>query len=624
MASPLLDLAIRRQVLLERLKSGQVRSFEKAFREIERIVKLSFSATGDDLNNQGRRHLAGFLRDLKRDLVGPLATESKLYMVELEKTAGLYAAAEAYDLGKTVAGLGTLKVPNAATSFKRALNLPMSHSGELLTDFIKSFSARETARILGRVRQGVSQGHTNSELLRSVIGTKGRNYRDGIIAHSRRNARAMIRTATQHTASSARLDLWEANQDVVKKYQWVSTLDRRTTSVCKSLDQKEFELGKGPTPPIHIQCLTGDTLITSACGISKIFKRAYEGKIIFIRTRSGNEITVTPNHPILTDRGWVGAQFVNDSDQCFVCFDSKGVKNPQGKNDTAFATVEQVAEAFGGFGQVSAREVPAAAPHFHNDPGNNKVTDILSKEDLGLIGYAPKVKHGGKVGFVFGDGETAAFHPSGNSVGNLLNGTGFAPDRFVGTLDELFPDTFRGSIHPSLLLGGSPAQGVSMFFQDSLDGTWADAEGIRNPPDTNSSEVLLDDVVAVQVRDFCGHVYNMETQDHLIKCNGIVTHNCRSTTIAVVSKEFEFLSEGRTRSAEFGPVGGDKSYFDWLKRQNKSVQIEALGPTRAQLFSEGGLSADKFSALQLDKNFRPMTLVEMQALEPLAFRKAGL
>jgi hypothetical protein len=163
-----------------------------------------------------------------------------------------------------------------------------------------------------------------------------------------------------------------------------------------------------------------------------------------------------------------------------------------------------------------------------------------------------------------------------------------------------------------------------MLAQDSLNGTWTDAEGLRDAPDADSGGVVFDNVIGVQVEDFCGHVFNLETHDHLIKCNGIVTHNCRSTTIAVLNSQFDFLKQGRTRSAEFGPVAGGETYYDWLKAQPESVQNEALGPTRGKLFRDGGLSADEFASLQLDKNFKPLTLAEMKALEPEAFQAAGL
>lgn len=48
------------------------------------------------------------------------------------------------------------------------------------------------------------------------------------------------------------------------------------------------------------------------------------------------------------------------------------------------------------------------------------------------------------------------------------------------------------------------------------------------------------------------------------------------------------------------------------------------GSVRAKLFREGGLSIERFAELQLDRNFAPLSLAQMKALEPLAFERAGL
>jgi uncharacterized protein with gpF-like domain len=48
--------------------------------------------------------------------------------------------------------------------------------------------------------------------------------------------------------------VYEANQDITKKYRYVATLDTRTSAICRALDGKTFEYGKGPTPPQHFNC----------------------------------------------------------------------------------------------------------------------------------------------------------------------------------------------------------------------------------------------------------------------------------------------------------------------------------------------------------------------------------
>ncbi|SER50828.1 phage putative head morphogenesis protein, SPP1 gp7 family [Pseudomonas lutea] len=102
---------------------------------------------------------------------------------------------------------------------------------------------------------------------------------------------------------------------------------------------------------------------------------------------------------------------------------------------------------------------------------------------------------------------------------------------------------------------------------------------------------------------------------------------CRST-IVPITKFGKLFSQGATRSSK-GAEGGKQvsaslSYYEWLKAQPASFQDQALGKARAKLFRDGGLSAERFSQLQLDRNFSPLTLDEMRALEPLAFERAGI
>ena len=105
--------------------------------------------------------------------------------------------------------------------------------------------------------------------------------------------------------------------------------------------------------------------------------------------------------------------------------------------------------------------------------------------------------------------------------------------------------------------------------------------------------------------------------------------NCRSTIVAVPDARFAFLQEDATRSARNSKgkvisVPADETYYSWLKRQPKKFQESIIGKNRTKLLNNGGLTSEKFSKLQLNKEFQPITLQEMQKLEPLAFEKAGI
>lgn len=98
--------------------------------------------------------------------------------------------------------------------------------------------------------------------------------------------------------------------------------------------------------------------------------------------------------------------------------------------------------------------------------------------------------------------------------------------------------------------------------------------------------------------------------------------NCRSTTSPVLKswKELGFsideLPEG-TRASLDGQVPASETYQTWLEKQPASVQDDILGPTKAQLFREGGVTLDRF----VDSNNRSLTLDQLREREAAAFAK---
>jgi hypothetical protein len=104
---------------------------------------------------------------------------------------------------------------------------------------------------------------------------------------------------------------------------------------------------------------------------------------------------------------------------------------------------------------------------------------------------------------------------------------------------------------------------------------------------------------------------------------------CRCTMVPVVNVEFAYLYAGATRSSK-GAEGGAQvdatlSYYDWLKKlQPPEFQDRAIGPERAKLLRDGGLSARRFAFLMVDKNYAPISLDAMRAIAPIAFKRARL
>ena len=65
---------------------------------------------------------------------------------------------------------------------------------------------------------------------------------------------ALVRTSINQVSNTASQQVYKANQDITEKYRYVATLDTRTSAICRALDGREFEYGKGPMPPQHFNC----------------------------------------------------------------------------------------------------------------------------------------------------------------------------------------------------------------------------------------------------------------------------------------------------------------------------------------------------------------------------------
>jgi len=92
-------------------------------------------------------------------------------------------------------------------------------------------------------------------------------------------------------------------------------------------------------------------------------------------------------------------------------------------------------------------------------------------------------------------------------------------------------------------------------------------------------------------------------------------HQCRSTTVPILKPwndipgvDASRMPE-RTRRTLDGSIPASTSYNDWLKTQPVSVQNEALGPGRAELFRAGKISTQDL----VDRNYRPLTLEQLRA-----------
>jgi SPP1 gp7 family putative phage head morphogenesis protein len=92
-----------------------------------------------------------------------------------------------------------------------------------------------------QMRLGLAKGDTLDQLIKRVRGTParaGQMAKSGIMEVQKHQAAAIIRTSMQTITNETRLEVWRQNNDLIKGVRWVSTLDNRTTPICRELDGK--------------------------------------------------------------------------------------------------------------------------------------------------------------------------------------------------------------------------------------------------------------------------------------------------------------------------------------------------------------------------------------------------
>lgn len=138
-------------------------------------------------------------------------------------------------------------------------------NGQVVEKAFRGIAVDQAERFAQVVRQGLLTGETTQSIARRLIGSlqfgeEAKTVRQLAAAGGQLTTAAnnqvlsLVRTSINQVANEAALQVYEANQDVTKRYRYVATLDSRTSAICRALDGREFEYGKGPRPPQHFGC----------------------------------------------------------------------------------------------------------------------------------------------------------------------------------------------------------------------------------------------------------------------------------------------------------------------------------------------------------------------------------
>lgn len=561
--------------------------------ELQGIAQLQSEFVADQL----QRALPAGARDAVRTVeISPQFAQSvvttdptQINVVTLSDDlfAAAYGSPQTYSL--TAAQGATITLPN----------------GEVVRKAFRGIAVDQAERFNQVVRQGLLTGEPTPAIAKRLVGNlefgeQAKTVKQLVAAGGQATAVAdnqivtLVRTSINQVANAASQQVYEANQDITQKYRYVATLDTRTSSICRALDGKEFEYGKGPMPPQHFNCLPGDALVAPRGRIAAVYRRRYEGFLYVIKTADGHVVRVTPNHPILTTTGWQPAQGIKVGDQVFSrsIIPSKLIENCQERD--AVATAEDVFGAFRKSVTVFSVEVPTTAPDFHGDAWSGsprvnlakQVAVVLADREL-LLAVNPsllKTLHNRS----FEWANLAAASRSHLELSSLAVGASALGG--VSSGGQCLALSGCSTTHPSKLLLASVSELAPGLQDDPLYGTWRDVELLSDA--TNANAIVVGgndqvDVTWVGREPFSGHVYNFETESGTYWTDGILTHNCRSTTVPVINyNELGFTPPPPAKRASAGgQVPADQTYGQWLAKQDLETKAKALGASKVPYFN---------------------------------------
>jgi len=155
-----------------------------------------------------------------------------------------------------------------------AATMAQPFQGRLLSEWAENLDADRMTRITNTVRRGYLLGDTTEVIARQVRGHANRGFQDGALQVSRANAASITKTAVNHLAATARTSFADANGDILRGKQWLSTLDNKTTHTCIIRDRLRYTLDNKPIDHkipylqepgrIHFCCRSTETLITKS------------------------------------------------------------------------------------------------------------------------------------------------------------------------------------------------------------------------------------------------------------------------------------------------------------------------------------------------------------------------
>lgn len=262
----------------------------------------------------------------------------------------------------------------------------------------------------------------------------------------------------------------------------------------------------------HPNAIVAGTFVEPFGNVEVGLSAPWSGPVIELTTADGNRLAVTPNHPVLTQKGWVMAKLLREGDYVL----STPAVNRHGNGADLEDTPPLVEELLDAMGPTSSHTRVVSSPDdLHGDGRlvDGEINVVRANRLLWREGETALIQHGRELVLGEADSELA-----------LL-----ARDCSGGSRFEAV-----GATAASSMRGGSMSGVVlrrpyldSCLTEPVDDRVRMDAQSIAQLGRALAGRVAVDQIVKVRrLPSWTGNVYDLQTSSSMYGAGGIVVHNC--------------------------------------------------------------------------------------------------
>lgn len=356
-------------------------------------------------------------------------------------------------------------------------------------------------------------------------------------------------------------ELMSAQQSgVVAGFEWLLSDD--ACALCREVGEKvkrvrlgdDFAvIGDHPTyanvkhPPLHPQCCLPETPVIAPVRIAGI-EAQYDGPVVRLVLSDGSDVTVTPNHMLLTREGFAQASALAEGDDVIRCVPGDWMTLDIPEDDRKPIPIHQVVEALAVSPGMTARRMPVAPEDLHGDAefcqGEVHVVTTHGQftDDPSLA--EPSDQPGsldherGKFGLCRRHRAWVGLIEKGD-LGTVFVALLRATDGGMGRLRER-KALALGRRRVSKSLGLAVGTGSDPQSEESpADVGTGDAERLRECLLRFPGKVATAKIVEIERLHYRGPVYDIETLTSLYLIGGgIVSSNCQCSVTEILTPEY--------------------------------------------------------------------------------------